>query len=745
MRALLRQQGLAKILDGKAPSTSSSEKSVELEEKAHSSILLSLSDGVLREVADEETAAGLWKKLENLYMKKSLTNRLFLKQRLYTLKMEEGTPLGNHLDEFNKILMDLKNIDIQIDDEDQALILLCSLPEFFDNFVNSMLYGRDTISLVDVKSSLNSMELRTRLNGKGSDNQAEGLFVKGRSEKFSNSRDRSSERDSDKRGRSQSNSKNNVKCYYCKKYGHYKSECPKLQNKEEGDEPSFSSVAGVVEENYEDSEFVLAVTVSDGRFNDKWILDTACTFHMSPKKDWFTTYESVNGGTVLMGNDVACKIVGIGTIKIRMHDGIVRTLTNVRHIPDLKKNLISLGTLDSLGYKYSGEGGVIRVSNDSLIVMEGNKVDGLYFLQGSTVTGSDVVSSSDNLESDTTRLWQMWLGHSMEVELQVEASQMVQDGTQDQPVTDGHGSGSFDDDPQEEQDISIATGRQRRLISPPQRYGYADLVAYALTVAENTTFQKPSALSEAVTSSESAYRVIAMNGEIESLHKNQTCDLVKLSKSAKTVKLRRSSYGLKQSHRQWYKHFMYYRQLLDGSFVYLLLYVDDMLIVAKSMFEVKRLKSLLGDEFEMMDFGGAKKILWSVSTPYDKGVTISWKATLQSTVALSTTETEYMAAVESMKEAIWLRGLVSDLGLQQNETIIFCDSLSAIHLTKNQMYHERTKHIDVRYHFLRMVVTQGDIILKKIVMTENPVDMLTKPVPVSQVQALLGLDCIGSL
>jgi hypothetical protein len=126
---------------------------------------------------------------------------------------------------------------------------------------------------------------------------------------------------------------------------------------------------------------------------------------MSPKRDWFTTYESVNCGTVLMGNDVACKIVGIGTIRIRMHDGIVRTLTNVRHIPDLKKNLISLGTLDSLGYKYSGEGGVIRVSNGSLVVMEGNKVDGLYFLQGSTVTGLDVVSSSDNLESDTTRLW----------------------------------------------------------------------------------------------------------------------------------------------------------------------------------------------------------------------------------------------------------------------------------------------------------------------------------------------------
>jgi hypothetical protein len=202
----------------------------ELEEKAHSIILLSLSDGVLREVADEETTARLWKKLKSLYMKKSLTNHLFLKQRLYTLRMHEGTPLCDHLDYFNRIILDMKNIDIKVDDEDQALILLCSLPDAFDNFVNSMLYGRDTISLVDVKSALNSMELRTKLNSKGSNNQAEGLFVEGRSKNSSNFRGRSSERDSGKgksRGRSQSKSKKKVvKCYYCKKYGHYKPKCP---------------------------------------------------------------------------------------------------------------------------------------------------------------------------------------------------------------------------------------------------------------------------------------------------------------------------------------------------------------------------------------------------------------------------------------------------------------------------------------------------------------------------------------
>jgi hypothetical protein len=79
---------------------------------------------------------------------------------------------------------------------------------------------------------------------------------------------------------------------------------------------------------------------------------------------------------------------------------------------------------------------------------------------------------------------------------------------------------------------------------------------------------------------------------------------------------------------------------------------------------------------------------------------------LQSTIALSTKEAKYMVATETVKEAIWLRALVGDLGLQQDETLVFCDSQSAMYLTKNQIYHERTKHIDVKYYFLREVVTR---------------------------------------
>jgi len=124
-----------------------------------------------------------------------------------------------------------------------------------------------------------------------------------------------------------------------------------------------------------------------------------------------------------MGNNMPCKTIGIRSIKIRMHDGIVRTLSNVRHMLDLKKKLISLGTLGSNGYKFSAEGGVLRVSKGSFIVMKGKKVNTLYILQGSTVTDDAAVSMSEDPDLDTTRLWYMRLRHMSERGLHVLSKQ----------------------------------------------------------------------------------------------------------------------------------------------------------------------------------------------------------------------------------------------------------------------------------------------------------------------------------
>ena len=72
-----------------------------------------------------------------------------------------------------------------------------------------------------------------------------------------------------------------------------------------------------------------------------------------------------------MGNKTSCKVIGIGTVRIKSHDGTVRTLSNVLHIPNIRKNLIYLGTLDAEGYKCNAEGEVLRVSKVALVVIKG--------------------------------------------------------------------------------------------------------------------------------------------------------------------------------------------------------------------------------------------------------------------------------------------------------------------------------------------------------------------------------------
>lgn len=116
MRAIIVQQGLVKALKKKEKmSTTLTEKErIEMMEKAQSAIILCLGDKVLREVSKETTAAGMWLKLESLYMAKSLANRLCMKQKLYSFKILDDKNVTDQVDQFIKKLDDLENIDIKL-------------------------------------------------------------------------------------------------------------------------------------------------------------------------------------------------------------------------------------------------------------------------------------------------------------------------------------------------------------------------------------------------------------------------------------------------------------------------------------------------------------------------------------------------------------------------------------------------------------------------------------------------------
>ena len=114
------------------------------------------------------------------------------------------------------------------------------------------------------------------------------------------------------------------------------------------------------------------------------------------------------------------------------------------------------------------------------------------------------------------------------------------------------------------------------------------------------------------------------------------------------------------------------------------------------------------------------------------GCAICWKVTLQSKVALSTTEAEYMAVTETCKNALWLKGLFGELSDQLQISTLFCDSQIDIFLTKYQMFHERMKHINVRYHFVHEIIARGDIVVSKVGTQDNHAYMMTKSLPIAK-------------
>jgi hypothetical protein len=97
-------------------------------------------------------------------------------------------------------------------------------------------------------------------------------------------------------------------------------------------------------------------------------------------------------------------------------------------------------------------------------------------------------------------------------------------------------------------------------------------------------------------------------------------------------------------------------------------------------------------------------------------------------VALSTAEAEYMAAADACKEVLWLKTILLEIGIDAKTPIVLQeDNQACIKMAKNPVFHKRTKHIDVRYHFVRQTVRNGDIKFRYCPTDEMVADILTKP------------------
>ncbi|GJW00834.1 retrotransposon protein, putative, ty1-copia subclass [Tanacetum coccineum] len=404
IRALLIQHGCAATLEV-LPTDMEAQTKAELNKKAHSAVILCLGNKVLREVTRETTAARVWSKLETLYMTKSLANKLYLKKKLYTFYMPAGRKISEHIDEFNKIILDLANIEVKFKDEDLDLLLLNSLPASYEHFVDTLLYGREALTLEGVMATLNSKEIKEKSKAKEDD--GEGLYVRGRIDRRDSRQSRGKSRSKSRGGR--------PKCYFCQSEDHLKRNCPKNNRKKstsyvkKDDQPSSSG------STYDDSEVMM---VMSAQALLDWIMDSGCSYHMTPRFDILFDFLECDGGSVQLGDNRECKIRGIGKVRVQLKDGSSFVLHNVRYIPELKRNLISLGTLEKEGFTVKLQSGKVKVINGSRVVLSGIRRDNcVYSLDGHAMAGE--LNASVEEKDSLAQVWHKRLGHISEAGLQV--------------------------------------------------------------------------------------------------------------------------------------------------------------------------------------------------------------------------------------------------------------------------------------------------------------------------------------
>ncbi|KAL5821663.1 hypothetical protein ACOSQ3_023545 [Xanthoceras sorbifolium] len=302
-----------------------------------------------------------------------------------------------------------------VDDELQALLMLSSLPKSWDTLVvsvsNSAPDGKLTMDMV--KDRMLNEESRRKDEGHTPENEA--LVTEKQGKQEWRGRSKNPHNQSQQRGRSKSRSRHDKKCHHCGKLGHFIRECRKLKaerTRNQDAQTRTNDTATVTEE-------VVVLQAEDyinlASQDSTWVVDSGASYHVTSRLEFFSTYTHGDFGRVRMGNDDVSKIIGIGNIHLETNLGCRLVLKDVRHVPDIRLNLISTGILDDDGYSnYFGEG-KWKLTKGNLVIAKGKKDTSLYHTEAKLCRGE----VNTTRKEVPTELWHKRLGHMSEKGLSI--------------------------------------------------------------------------------------------------------------------------------------------------------------------------------------------------------------------------------------------------------------------------------------------------------------------------------------
>jgi len=313
-----------------------------------------------------KTSKEVWNGLCGMFETKHATTKVFLNQKLYSMKISEEESIVDHLNNFKSIIERLATVGVAISNEDSVVALLSTLPESYDGRV--FLSGQTILTLQIVVDLLLYEEVRSKSIGRASNLEKPiALFIhKKQFETFSKKKYESRE--------PQNFPKKVEKCFYCQKLDHHIKDCRKRIAKKRRKQVN----------NVIDSPLLFILSFPDNiTESDKWYLDLGATQHMTPCQDWFLRYFLLSShARIFLGDDTSHIIKGYGAVAIKLEDKSKRHIENVYHIPGLKKELISVSKIIDVGYKleFNTNLWLIKDITNNLVLFSEKRERNLYSL-----------------------------------------------------------------------------------------------------------------------------------------------------------------------------------------------------------------------------------------------------------------------------------------------------------------------------------------------------------------------------
>jgi Reverse transcriptase (RNA-dependent DNA polymerase)/gag-polypeptide of LTR copia-type/Integrase core domain/GAG-pre-integrase domain/Zinc knuckle len=369
MRMLLTAKGLWGQVDGTA--TPDKEKMGQ----AQAIIVLRLEDSQLIHVMRAKTPTEAWKALEKMNQQKDMSTRLWLKEKYATFRYEVGS-ITKHLNELEKLVLDMEVAGCMPDELDICATLLRSLPPSYESLVQAVRFSMYKITYSELSMKLKCEE--TRQKDQGDIQEQTAMFAK--KKQFKSKFDKSK-----------------IKCYNCGKPGHIQREC--RQKKKTQADGSDAHVA--FQARYEDSK----------KDKDMWVVDSGASNHMCNDRDVFEEIRPTRTDKYVSvaKAGVRLKVLGIGTVQLQLQVGnqvVQAKLRDTLLVEDLARNLFSVSAITKLGMKVEMDRDGCKIKNQGKVVAMGRQVGSLIYLDAVT-QGTEAQLATKNPDT-----WHRRFGHA---------------------------------------------------------------------------------------------------------------------------------------------------------------------------------------------------------------------------------------------------------------------------------------------------------------------------------------------